>query len=378
MKRMFNKIVNSGTKIRCEGLNLIKIINLCISKGIVLEDLTKHSSTCIEFYLNDYNLNRFKKLDLSNHVVKIEKIGGIKAILNNILKRIGLIVGLALSIILLIILQNRLFYIEVYGLTSIDKESVVNSIEEFGLKKLSLMNFDKSSLENYLTQKFDFSLVSVVTKGNTLLISIKEELPDITENFEPIVADFNMVITSINVYAGTTKYKVGDVVYKGDILVESYIMQGEERVDIKACAEITGDTFFTSKYEFKNEEVVFARSGKSKIIDNNYYLGKIKLFGSNSDNPYTNYEVENYESVISSYFLPIKVNKIIAYELVETKVTRDFEQEKNTIIEELKKQAYLQIPSHMIVDNEEVIVSEILGGYMINVYLKSEVQIKIL
>lgn len=378
MKRNPNKISNNGTKIRCEGLNLIKIINLCVSNDIVLEDLTKYSSTCIEFYLNDYNLKRFKKLDLSNYVVKIEKIGGIKAFLNNILKRIGLVIGLASSIIFLFILQNRLFHIEIYGLTSLDKESVVASVEEFGLKKLSLMEFDKSSLENYLTQKFDFSLVSVVTKGNTLLISVKEELPDITQNFDPIVAEFNMVITSINVYAGTTKYKVGDVVYKGDILVEPYIMQGEERVDIKVCAEITGDTFFTSKYEFKNEEIVLTRSGNSKTINSNYYIGKIKLYGSNSDNIYDNFEVENYESMISSYFLPIKVSKSIAYELVETKVIRVFEQEKNAIIDELKTKTYLQVPSYMVIDNEEVVVSVTQDGYIVNVYLKSVVQIKIL
>ena len=60
--------------------------------------------------------------------------------------------------------------------------------------------------------------------------------------------------------------------------------------------------------------------------------------------------------------------KTIAYELVETKVVRDFEQEKTAIIDELKTKTYLQVPSHMVVDNEEVVVSETQGGYIVNVY----------
>ena len=48
--------------------------------------------------------------------------------------------------------------------------------------------------EKYLAEKFNFSFVSIISKGNSLILNVKEELPNITETYESIIAPYNMII----------------------------------------------------------------------------------------------------------------------------------------------------------------------------------------
>ena len=109
--------------------------------------------------------------------------------------------------------------IHIYGLDRVERSEVVEFLNVKGINVFTLMDFNIQQLEEELANEFNFSLVSIATKGNSLLISIKEELPDMKDSFVPIVADYNMIVKSIDVYAGTPCVNVGEIVYKGDTLV---------------------------------------------------------------------------------------------------------------------------------------------------------------
>lgn len=372
-----NQLNNNGTKIKCTGLNLVKFVNECVNHNIELQGLKRLKNDEVEFYLTDSDLNKFNSLNLSNYNIEIEKFGGIRKILSFLLLRIGLIIGLVASIVLLILCNNRLLHIEIIGLTSLSEEEVEKSINDYGINKFSSLNVNISELENYLTETFNLSLVSIITKGNTMIVSIKEELPELSEDYTAIIANYDMVINSITVYSGTAKVKSGDIVYKGDILVEPYYLDGENKIEIKPCAEIIGDTFFNASYSFYREEDVLIRTGKKKIIESTYMLGNTKIFSSFSENNFLEYEEEESEKNISNYFLPIKVKNKVIYELASTTITRNFDDEKENIISQLKTEAYNKVPNVLVVDEEKLNIVETTFGNIVTLYLKCEVVQKV-
>lgn len=367
---------NNQTVIKCTGYNLSKFINSCVSSDIALNNTSRHDVKTLEFSLDDKNLKKFKKLNFNDYDIKIEKVGGFNKLINTLIYRSGLILGLIFSIIAFFFINNRLLNIEINGLINYNEEDIVTEINNYGLGYFDNLNINIKDLENHLTNSFDFSFVSIITKGSSLIINVKEEISDITENYLPITADYNMVITSINVYAGYSDKKVGDIVYKGDTIVYPYEIINNEKISIIPMVEIFGDIYFSSRYSFKSEEDITIRTGNKKIISSSFYLGKNKLFESEKENVFENYEIEEVEELISYYFLPIKIKKTIAYELSTEKKINNFYEEKDGIIENLRKDVYSKVPENFTVDEEKIEISSVNNGNIITIYLKSSVYLK--
>lgn len=362
------KIRNNYNVIRVKGLNFTSFLNLCVANDISIHSIQKHDGFA-EFGLNDRDLRSLRKLNLDKYDWQVVKVGGLKRLLNIFIYRIGLCVGLILSIVFVSLLNNRLLRIHVSGLSFTDESEVVESIHEFGIDTFSSLNFDKASLEDYLGKKFHFSLVSVISKGNSLIINVKEKLPSIEDSYVAITADYNMIIDSIEVHAGTAKVKSGDIVFKGDTLVEPFVTRGEEILYIKPIATIHAKIYFSSSYKFIAEEKMQIRTGKYSLISSDVYLGKYKLWGSQKSCTFENFEIDSGVKNVSQYFLPISMKKSYAYELKEEIVTRDFEEEKDKIVDNVKTDAYNQVPNYMKVDGEDIVVTSIEGGYVVGVYL---------
>lgn len=362
-----------------EGLNLPSFVNLCTSSGMTLHSLEKlegdngeKPNRYVEFGISSRDLKTLKSLDTSRYQWKLLREGGFRRVLNFLMRRLGVVVGLVISIIAMFFFNNRLLHIRVMGLTSVSSEEVVESIHEFGLGTLSRLAFDREKLQDYLMDKFDFSLVSIVTRGSSLIVNIKEELPDLESNYIPITAGFNMIISTIDVWAGTSALRSGDVVFKGDTIVEPYIISNGEKVYVTPKASITATLYFSAKTVFKTVEEVCVRTGKYQLLSSGVYMGKFQLSNSKYDCKYSEYEVEENDLNISQYFLPIYMKKAYAYELERKIVSRDFDTEKDSVIDKTKKQAYNSVPERFQIASEEVDISKIDDGYIVSVYLASE------
>lgn len=366
----------SFARLNVKGLNLTNLINTCINEDITLLNLDKRNSREIEFSLSDKDLNKFRKINTSSLEVSFVSSSLKNKFIHFIIYRMGLIIGIIASLIFMFFMQNRLININVYGNTSINKDEIVAKINDFGLKKFSTMNFNNQDLENYLAQSLDLSFVSVITKGNTLIINVKEELPDISESYLPITAEYNMIIKDIKVFSGTSTKKVGDIVYAGDILVEPYEILSGDKLKVAPCAEITGDVFFSEKYMFYNEEEVTIKTGKSKVIESDISLGKIKIFKDSKENVFENYEIKEQKSCVSSYFLPINIKKVVAYETKKEVVSHNFDEEKETIINDLKAKVYKKVPKNCKIESEDIRISATNYGNIVTIYLKSSVYLK--
>ncbi len=363
-------------KISVDGINLNNLINSCVNAGIDLKNIVKVEPKKIEFSLSDGDLKKFKNINTQGLEIKILRQSMLRRFLHFLLYRIGLIVGLVVSFALILFMQNRLFSIQILGLNNISQTEVEKVLKDYGINKFSLMNFDKIDLENYLAKSLNFSFVSVVTEGNVLIISVKEELPDLDKFYEPITSSYNMIIKDICVYSGTTNKKSGDIVFKGETLVEPYQVINGEKIDIVPCAEISCEVILSDKYEFFATETKTVMTGKSKVISTNYMLGKIKLFGKTYKNNFGTFEIKEYSKEISNYFLPIRMTKTIAYETKTVEIENNFEKSKEKIINDLKQKVYSKVTSEMNVESEDIQINSTNYGNIVTIYLKSSVYLK--
>ena len=376
MGLIMKRKTSSLNKVKITGASSINYVNRCISNNINLKNINRTSSGEIEFEVSDKDYKNLSKVDNTGCQISLIRQGGKKRVFQFLIYRIGFIIGMAVSLILFMLVDNRLLQIHITGLISTNREEVVKYLDKIGVTKFSYMNYDKKAIEDSLAEEFNFSLVSIITKGNSIIISVKEELPSIEDSYIPITADYNMVIKSITVFAGTCKVKKGDIVYKGDVLVEPYVKSGDSIVYVSPCAEIVADVFFSNSYLFKNSEEKFVGTGKKEIIKAQINLGKYVIDEQSQNTEFSEFEIEHMETKLSSLFLPININKIYAYELEKTIITRDFVAEKDGIILSQKEKLYLTIPANILVESEDVDIIEISDGYIINVYLSSVVNLR--
>ena len=372
MKRKINNL----TKIKISGGNTVNFINNCIANNINLRNINRTSSTEVEFEISDEDYLSLSKIDNRDCQVSVIEYGGKKKFLNYLLYRSGFIIGLLISVVLFIFMNNRLLQIHITGLVSTNKELVMNYLNEIGVSKLSYMDYNIADIENSLAKEFSFSLVSIITKGNSLVISVKEELPSIEDSYVPITADYNMVIRSITVYSGTARVVNGDIVYKGDILVEPFVKSGDSTVFVSPCAEIVAEVFFSNTYLFNNSIEEFVKTGKKEIVNSQINLGKFTIENNKKDTSFSDYVLVDKEINISTVYLPINIKKTYAYEVTKTIVDRDFESERDGIILSQKEKLYLGIPKDITIEQEEVDIVEISNGYIINIYLMTIINLR--
>ncbi len=353
-------------RIRCRGNNLSTLLTKLSSKGLRLINISKDDG--VVFSLNSKDFKVFKTLDLKNYEVDILSNGGWYYAKRLILSKIGAFLGLTLSLALYLIMSNKIFYISLSGNYKTEYTDVIEYLNEIGIAKFGNMPSDTEGIENMLSSKFDFSLVSVVTKGNALLINVKEELQNLESDGVDLVAEYDMVIKSIEVFSGTCNVKSGDIVKCGDVLVFGRMTIDEEEVNVEPKAKITATRYVTSSYTFLSEETRVERTGKKQVLSSEYCLGKRVIFKENSECDFEFYKVENCDTCVSEYFLPITIKKVIAYEITDVVVSHNFESEKEGIVGELKNSCFERLGGADI-ESEGVDIVLMDFGYIINYHV---------
>lgn len=364
--------------LKIEGLNFDRFFNELKKNNIRLFNIKKPNYKTCEFGVSFFNYYKIKKLNLlKNYKTTILKTYNIGFLVGNFFKNIGLYLGGIFAFLTILLISKTTLTINILGTTNINKEDVVNLLKEIDVKTWKINTTPNETIEQYIKQNLnDVSLVSVAKKGTNLIINIKEKIK-VLDVVSPICAEYNMIITSISVGQGVAKVKVGDIVKKGDVLVEpKTILTNGEVTELKPIAEIQGDAFITGDIEFKTEEEIFKKTGK-KVVWSNYEFNGVKLFSNSPHVKFENYEKSVYnEYIFKNFFLPIKLNRTVFYETEKEIITRNFEENKDNLIKQSKELAYSKLPQNAQVLSEETIISNSNKTYFVNTYLKIKVEIK--
>lgn len=370
------KRVKNNYLIEISALNFNKFLNYAIQNNIKVTNVKNLEDNLIQLNICNLTDEEFKKL-VELFGVRILNQFGFSGLKNMLFQKLGLIIGIMVSIILVIIFNGFIFNVSITGLSIIPEERVIKTLNDLGVKKNGISKFSSDQVEDYLKEQIeDISLVSVKKVGTSLIINIKEKLENTKELKTDLIAPYNMLITNIQVFSGTANVKIGDSVNKGQVLVYAYMEDGSgEIINCQPSANIESDIWFTNEIYFKPKQIIQVRNG-NKQVQTNIFIGGKLLKDNITESKFEKYEMEVKEFIISEFLLPIKVKKVIYYETEEVEIERSFESEKDLIISECYAKAKAKIPAGLEIEKEDIVVSDAEDGYIVSVYLKSTYNIR--
>ncbi len=351
-------------KYKIKGVNLEKCFNNLIKNKIKLKNIIKNQDNTAEFYIN-YKNDKVLKQNLNKFNITIleEKDFGVQYFFRNLFFRVGLISACIISLIFLFISQMFIFKIEIYGNDKLSKTEIISELEKLGVNSFTpKSSLNLSMLESELLENMpEISLVSIITKGNSLILNLQEKVINDeyqnVGNFEALKATASGRIKSINLKQGTLKVKVGDIVKEGDILVEPYIIDssGEKR-SVKAEAEILAEIWFEARVTHYDSSMKTIKTG-NKIVKDNIYFLNLPVYVDKKEVTFTEYEVSKNIINLSNFLIPIKIERITCEEITTIKEEIPFEDVKEELILEAKNLALEKAKNNSVVDEYHTVTS---------------------
>lgn len=256
---------------QAEGDEVGRFLSLCRSGGLNVKQFEKNGSTC-RGYLSPREYKQASSLGKSVGVrLRIEKKIGIPFLLYRYRKRLGLFIGAAAAVGVLMFLQCFVWAIDVSGNEQITDTHILATAEKYGLKKgLFLPKADLEKIElDMMGDLPTLSFLSLNRIGSRVEIELSEESPKpfIIPGDEPcnIVSSKTAQIAETEVYAGQKMVKLGDVVYEGDLLVSGVVESADGKTTYHhASAKILAQTNFVKEFSVALNQEEKNYTGKEK------------------------------------------------------------------------------------------------------------------
>ena len=145
--------------------------------------------------------------------------------------KIGVFVGIIISVLLAIYFSGIVWDVRIEGNTSIPDTAITEALEDAGFHVgSSWRRSDFSKIENKALSGCDgISWININRRGTVAYVSVMEKGPSDKEDgvvhskYANIIATEDCVIEEIRVVRGVAEVKVGDVVKKGDLLISGLL-----------------------------------------------------------------------------------------------------------------------------------------------------------
>ncbi|MBQ3423318.1 MAG: sporulation protein YqfD, partial [Romboutsia sp.] len=203
---------------------------------------------------------------------------------------------------------------------------------------------------DYIMLKFnDVAYLSINVKGTNIFVTVTkkaETLKSVEQsNYCNIIAKKDGIIEKVIARSGNSIVQKGDIVRKGDVLINGS--------NNKSIPEVWATTFYEVVKSASYEEVIKEKTGNKKNVytlsfyDNKYTIRRnIK---------YNDYSIENkeYKLSLGNYTFPLKLKVSTFYETKDKKIEKDKEQIMKELKEKSLKELDYTIPaSARIVDSK--------------------------
>ena len=319
-------------------LNLIKRLNVRIWDIDKINNVMSAKVNLVEYK----NLSNIAK----RNNIKLTMIGqiGCPLIYNTHKNRKGILLGIFLFFLTIHAFSFYIWKINVIGIENLNKQTVINKINENGILVGSLKKKINTQVvnQNLMAMIPDVSWVSVNIEGCIANVYLKEKIktPDIenSQEAQDIKALCDAQIIRMETFSGTPLVKPGDAVIKDQILVSSHVIDSQNIIsNVYANANVWGKIGceITEKEDLK--QIAKIKTGNKKEILKFFIFGKefnINFWESIDKNWKKEKQLKTLN--ILGLELPIKYGKEKFYEWNEVKIKIT----KEEALESAKKRAY--------------------------------------
>lgn len=354
-------------KIKIKGLNIDSTLNRLSKKTTTIKDLKRPNYEELEFVIDKKEYPEIKKyIEPYDYEIEDKSKKTFIRIFASLLAVWGV---MPIILIFSIFASKFLWRIEINGLNNLTKQEILKVLKDNDIQRGKKIDKDTDVIEKALLTIDRIAQCSCHFEGTTLMINISEKLVYTPKVYEPIKADYNGFITSLNVKKGTVNCKVGDFVRVGDILVMPFIIdKNGNSISVNPEAEIEGKIYISQTSMLERYEKVLVKSGKIKKEIRVCFTNKQKNNISYLK-PFVFYEIKVYNTCISSV-LPIIRQRLVFYELIEQTITNDLTEKQQSNEQASKEMAYSLLEENVILEENtmSIIANDVLFSTTTLVY----------
>ena len=234
------------------------------------------------------NINDFKKIKTLFKNIKIKKYYGLNKIKNFLKKHYILIISFILVYLLLLILSNVIFNIEIISNNKDLKTRINLYLEENGIKKYKFMksNEELNEIKKIILEgnKDSLEWIEIERIGTKYKIELTERVINEENNDNTprnLIAKKDALIKYIVTEKGTKIKEVNELVKKGDIIISGEVIQNDEvKSIVSAKGKVYGEVWYTVNVTVPFKHVHYEKTGD---VINHIYMDifgkKITLIG---------------------------------------------------------------------------------------------------
>ena len=311
MKNYIFYMLQSKLNLNIKGNNIERFIRRLKSNNIEILNLKYISKDEINIKVYKKDYEKIKKLK-TIYEMDIIDYYGIARYKNNILNSKFVIISILVALIVLYILSNMIFYVDVVTNDSKMETTLINDLKEYGIDKYKFKkNYEDLQLikkEILSKHKEELEWLEIENIGTKYTIRYEPRILNEENEETPlrnIIASKDAVITDMKISSGQIIKGVNSYVKKGDVIVSGYIYLNDSVKDtVSSTGTVYGETWYnvTITYPYKYYEK--NKTGNKKNIFVIKFLNKeIELFNFNK---YENKDVKN-TTLIKNNLLPIKL-----------------------------------------------------------------------
>ncbi len=336
--------------------------------SVPVNDIVKLHDSDIEF-TTGYRYRRAVEKMAREHNADAKKLWsyGLTVLVDKYKKRIGLWLGILISILIISVSSNMIWEVRVSGNENVPVDDIVRQLKLLGVAEGKFI--DKDILEtvynNFLINEPRISWLSVNYDGTVAKVEVKEtkvvpQRPDRERNTN-IIAKCDGHIRRLDVFDGTAEVLPDEAVTKGQLLISSFV---ETRKTGEYMRAARGNVWASTVHKYKifvhKNQSLLKKIDTVKNKDSFFILGhKIPVYLANSLNE-NNLEVDFYVNQISflGASMPVWLEKQVYNKIKIEKNELSYSSAKAMAEKELSYRIEHDLQNAEIVGREERCVEE--------------------
>lgn len=333
-------------KVKIEGININNYIKRLLKKKINIIKLIPISYKEVHLIITIKEYEKLIKYKSIYTITIIDRYGQAKLKVK-FKKNLILLSALTLGLVLIILLSNVIFSIDIIHEDKEIRDLLKTSLANNGIKKYTLKK-DYNTLEkieeNILnTNKDKLEWIEIIESGTKYIVRTEERKINKTKKnhqYQNIVAKKNAVITKIKAYQGEKVKVVNDYVKKGDVIISGYITHPDNtQTPTMAKGVVYGEVWYkiSLNYPFVYQEEKLTGATKTIYVLNflnkrlsifdfkkyKSFKSKDKILLSNSLSNISLIKEKQYELKVKDEVYPEDIAITKAKDYIKTKLKKD-------------------------------------------------------
>ncbi len=355
-------------EIKVEGYFIEKFINNCLKSNIFLWNIKRKRTTIMTCNIRVKDFKNIRKiLKKTKCRIKIEKKKGLPFTFNKYRKRKIFALLIFIILIIIAILSNFVWNIQIEGTEKISKDELIQTLKEEGLSigKFKPGIETREIINKVRLDRDDIAWIGIEITGTNAIVKVveAEEKPEIVDEDEycNIVATKDGVVTKIMAQNGTPLVKNGDLIKKGTVLIGGWL-EGKYTGTryVHSNGQVEAKVWYTQKERVYLKETKKEDTGEAQ----NKYSVNINNFIINFNKRVSKFE--NYDTIeeakkiklFSNFYLPIELVKTTYKEYKVVEIAHTLEEAKTIGIERAKDKLNAQIENTNNITDEQVNIKE--------------------